>query len=203
MEFPMFCFFLCPFRICNTYNDQAVFVDEEHQRAKGKTFTSWKSRSVDARSKLKIATDAKPWSGRTGVLLSGLPQTARVADCVDICYQQAVVQKKSTDPAIVAKDLWCNPSQNIGFSCKAHLGAPGTFCRSSTWYSYEHDATMSGQTQLQLLGWHADCAPMDSFSEGETRSLSGDGFSIPIACVVSTSMWLNPHGPWWKRRVEK
>ena len=154
------------------------------------------------RTKLKMSTSARPWTSLPFVSLVGLPQTDRVHDAVDVCYREAVRKKKTANVAEVRKGLWCNPSQNIGFSCKAHIDSPGEFCKSSTWYSYEFDCTMSGQAQLQLLGWFEGCAPMELFSEAETRSLSGDGFSVPAACVVSACMWLNPHGPWWSRTDE-
>ena len=170
---------------------------DEFKRAKDKRYATWKQRSVDMRTKLVMSADARPWTSLPFVSLHGLPRTCRISDAVDICFREASIKKGTVEVAEVRKGLWCNPSQNIGLFCKAHIGHPGTWCKSSTWYSYEFDCTLSGQAQLQMLGWGSGCAPMDLFSESETRSLSGDGFSVAVACVVSGCMWLNPHGPWW------
>ena len=173
-------------------------IDEVHSQSTsdGKAFAKWRARSVDCRSKLGMSATARPWTGLATTRLAG--RRARYLDAIDVCFMEASTKKKSNCVKTVAEGLWCNPSQNVGHSCKPCYNGPGTFCRSGIWYSFEQDATLSGAGQLALLGWPASYCPMN-FSEAEARSLSGDGFSVPVAAAVATSCWLNPWAPWWPK----
>ena len=115
-----------------------------------------------------------PWTGLPRVRLCGLPNSERMRDIVDVCYGQACKKLKSKDPDVVKQNLFCNPTQSLAHSAKAVFDHPGTFTKSSCWYSYKHDATLTGASQLQLLGWRTVAAgSLQDFSESDTHSLSG------------------------------
>ena len=121
-----------------------------------------------------MSQSSTPWTGLAHTRLCGLPATDRVRDVVDICYGQACKTLKSKDPQVVRLNLWCNPSQSVCHSAKAVFDHPGTFIQSSCWYSFKHDATLTGSGQLQLLGWRTGAAgSVHDFSESDTRNLSG------------------------------
>ena len=122
---------------------------------------------------------AAPWTSKATTRLSGLPNTPRCLDVVDVCYKESSLRRASVDPAVVTKGLWCNPSQNLNHGAKAVYGTPGTFTKSTVWYSYEHDCTLTASAQLESLGWHRGSAGgVSLFSESDMRSLSGDAFSV-------------------------
>ena len=150
----------------------ADFENDEKQNAK--LFIKWRQDSAEYRGRCNMSQNSTPWTGQPRVRLCGLPNQERVRDIVDICYGQACKKLKSKDPKVVRQNLWCNPSQSLSHSAKAVFDRPGTFTKSSRWYSYRHDATLTGSGQLQLLGWHTGAAGVtDDFRESDTRSLSG------------------------------
>ena len=122
---------------------------------------------------------AAPWTSKPTTRLSGLVKTPRALDVLDVCYGEACVRRESVVPAVVTKGLWANPSQNLNHGAKAVYGTPGTFTKSTVWYSFEHDATLTASAQLETLGWHRGAAGgVSLFSESDMRSLSGEAFSV-------------------------
>ena len=113
----------------------------------GKQYATWKSRSVDARSRIGMPHLSKPWTGLATTKAAGIPRTCRYLDALDISFElhkRKLGLTDRADPKEIAAGLWCNPSQSVGHACKPVLGGPSTFCRSSIWYSFEADVILCG-----------------------------------------------------------
>ena len=64
-------------------------------------------------------------------------------------------------------------------------------------YSYELDRVISARGMMRLLGW-PDNLLEQSGAETEFRFLSGNGFSVPIAAMLTSILYSNPSAPWRK-----
>ena len=59
---------------------------------------------------------------------------------------------------------------------------------------------LSGYDTLRPLGAPLNIAPTTGpykLSDGQLRSLGGEGFSLPVVTAVCYAFWLNPHSFWW------
>jgi hypothetical protein len=76
---------------------------------------AWKTHSAQVRTKHGIPASAKPWTSRSGIELSGIPQTSRVMDILDTRWALAIkAATKHTTANVMRKDLWVDISQDVG-----------------------------------------------------------------------------------------
>ena len=156
----------------------------------------WKARSVAARASLGMPATAKPWTKDAS--LRGVPPGERVRDVLDIAFQQATLHHPGMDRKELLKNLWCDISQNCDRGLRYTFAVP-CFTTNSVAYSFGQDACLSGAAQFRALGWGSDPPPMplEYFSNGDARDLSGDAYSVPMASAATMVCFLNPYSPWW------
>ena len=159
-------------------------------------FARWRFHSAQARNRLGLPADARPWSGRSKVRFGGFRLTERQQDLVDCAWaHRRASQPNDTTTAELRKSWWCNISQAV--QRKPWSSAPPGACRSTLSYSFEADTVVTGFGQMLLLGWPRNFAPSDAFTSNELYQLAGEGFSVPISAIIAHAMYCNPHAEWW------
>ena len=142
-----------------------------------------------------LAPGARPWTSRSS--LRGLPQLDRVLDVVDTSFWAAHQARPGVPIAALTRDLWVNVIHSVHM-LPFSAGRPGTWTRNGVWYNYGRNTTLSGQGQMQLLGWRPEDVASKHLSDRELRDLSGDAFSMPVSTIFSTCCFLNPWSVIWK-----
>ena len=165
-------------------------------------FPEWKAKEVDFCTLNKIPLNKKAWSGRREVRLHGLSRTCtRQVNMLDHVLAAQVRLHPDWSIEKILEDLWCNIAENIhrgGSQGPIHRGCPGTLTTKNLWYNYKHDTVLPGMCQLQLMGWPRRYCVGQGYSDPELRELSGQSFSVPIACMLDYVQWANPWAAWWK-----
>jgi len=154
----------------------------------------WPNHSKDIRNKYSLPAFGKEWTGRPGTSLLGLPATPRMVDVLDTSFSS--IRSKCPDRVLheLLKNLWANPSQSVA-RLPISYGAP-TPATSTIMYSFEKDRCVSPSGWMHLLGWPRSLTP-SLFSESEYAQIAGNGFSAPVAAMISVAMYSNPFAPWW------
>ena len=143
---------------------------------------------------------AKPWSEQRGIKFHGLGKSARVLDCIDVCWQH---RRNQLGPNVLPEQarlgLWCNPSQAV--QRKPVTSSPPLLCQGTFPYSYEKDVCLSGRDALVCQGFPKDpgMAPLHAFSDSEVRSLAGEAYFLPSMLSVAYPYFLNAKGTWWNK----
>ncbi len=187
-------------RVCSARSDFNLplnrcspFQDVQGKKDQG-DFAKWRSESSRLRSALNMPRDAKPWTGRAGVELRGVPNKEHLHDLLDIAFEDRRSKFETGTPTSdVVRGFMADLSQAVGR--KAWSDGPGTARKNSIWYSFEYDCVLSGSCNMRLLGWGERFC--ESFSESELRNLAGEGYSLPIAAVLTLLFYCNPHAIWW------
>ena len=175
--------------------------DLERKRCQ-RQFTKWKAKSVQLRHNLGMGPSSALWTGRPGIRLSGMGSGAsqRQRDLIDICFEQlrsnTFKQHGRVPVAQLVKNAWCNVSQSVDCGSIYAQNVP-TLTKTAELYSFRHDAILSGDTHVRMMGWPYDCTP-PKLSQSELRSLAGDSYSLPIMAMIVMGLYSNPHAPWWK-----
>ena len=171
-------------------------MDEIKHRLKSE-FSEWRSEHVVARDTLEVPVAEAPWSQRNGIALQGLPNSMRMKDNIDLCMLNYLKKNPKMSIEEAAQKLWCNPSQSAGrFPCAED---PGTLITSSLAYSYRHDAVLSGEGHLRVLGRPEWQCPGELFTEHQLRHLAGEACSSVCMGIVLTAYYANPWAPWWPK----
>ena len=160
----------------------------------------WKAHSASVRAKYNIPSGDGAWSwvSQPGRNLSGLPQTPRVLDCLDICFAVARARNPQAPMAKVAEGLLVNVSQSVGrIPLTYSMPTPAT---STLVYSFKHDQIVSPMAVLRYLGWPEDLIPSTVFSSSELRKIGGNAFSVPATGLLMILLFFNPFAPWWKQQ---
>jgi hypothetical protein len=168
---------------------------DEKKKSQGKFYTKWKNHSATKRDSLEIAPDAAPWTGRPGILLRGLPDSARQRDILDVAFATKRKQQPDATFEMLQASLWANPSQGIQRAPWAHQ--PPTLCTSAEVYTFAGDAVLSGNAHFLMNGWPQGFCPRDLFQEQELRNMAGEAVSLPCLSLVMFAFYCNPHAPWW------
>ena len=73
-------------------------------------------------------------------------------------------------------------------------------------WSYQYDFVLPAEFHMKLQGWpNKYCmlaAPEDSTEamSAKTKSLAGQGMTLPVLAAVIYAYYLNPHAPWWQEK---
>ena len=185
--------------VCVCGLDQAELYQSETRRSSQSGMTvKWQKKSSAIRQKMNIPREARPWAGRAGVTMMGIPHTPRAMDVLDLGYARMRERNPTTPVAQLVSGLWANPAaQNDRFPVSYSAPTPST---NTTMYSYEHDRGVSPVGVLQLLGWPAALIP-SSFSDRELRKLAGNSYSAPLVAMLTAVLIANPSAPWWVGRA--
>ena len=170
----------------------------DEKKRKAKDFTQWRWRSTDTRGSLKptpLAPGARPWSRKSS--LRGFPKLDRVIDVVDTSFWAAHQSRPGVPIAQLTRDLWVNVTHSVHM-LPFSAGRPGTWTRNGVWYNYGRNTTLSGQGQMQLLGWCASNLAYNNLSDREFRDVSGDYFSMIVSTIFTTCCFLIPWSVIWK-----
>ena len=155
----------------------------------------WPQASVAVRNAHNLPAEGGAWSNQPGNRMWGLPRLPRVLDVVDTSFCYFRSRNGSLPADQLVQNLWINVGQNVErLPVSKGLPTPAT---STLYFSCEKDRLLSGAAHMQLLGWPVALCPREVFTESEYRTLAGNGFSIPIAMVLSTVMYCNALAPWW------
>ena len=166
---------------------------------KGGEHFKWPNESVKARGQLKMSAAMKPWTkptGRARPKLQGVLVSARCRDVLNIAFWK--LRRESDEPhEDLVRDAWCNVSQTVSrLPCRR--GSLPTFACNSLIYSFQHDQTLTGSTHLRVIGWPLESMPGTIFSDSELRNLAGESFSVCLATVLQTAIFLMPEAVWWR-----
>lgn len=167
------------------YEDAAKLASEGCSR-------KWQAASATARAELRMPADFKPWTSQpthTGGVLN-----PRVADVIDIAFVKA---RKTTgsDLSDLVTGLVLDVSQPSTRASAVSTGSMPSFKPSTLLYSYEAGAFIHPEVGMLLHGW-----PREHITVGvkDTQELAATGTSLPLATIVSSGLYLNPHGSWWR-----
>lgn len=161
-------------------------------------FAKWRAHSALIRDRLKLPASGdghRPWTSRAGVHLRGLPDSHRQRDVLDVCFAAAARRRPDLTVSQLVRDLWCNPGQ--GVQRLPYSERPPTFSSSCIMYHFGRDVALSGEAHMRLIGWNLGVAPLEVMTDGDSRSLSADAFSVPIAALMTWAIYQIPSAPWW------
>ena len=117
-------------------------------------------------------------------------------DLLDVAYASRRAQMPpGSTTADITRDFFVDLSQAV--QRRPWQQGTGNARTNSQFYAFECDTTLSGCSNLQLMGWPRDYCPSFQFSEGELRNLAGESYSVPWITALHFAMYMNPWGPWW------
>ena len=158
-------------------------------------WAQWRKHSSVWRSKLKLPKTSRPWTGKKGRLLKGVPRTERATDLIDIAFAHQMAANPGVPTAEAIRSLWVDLATSVE---RSPWGESLTTARQNTIYSsFAKDSVLSGASNMALLGWPRSACIRDEFTKRELRSLAGEGYSLPWAGVLNYLLYANPHAPWW------
>lgn len=159
-------------------------------------YSEWRGQSARVRSKRGLSSSFAGWTTHPDV--SGVPQTHRVLDLANSAWGARLMSSAARSAASATSRLrnnfWLDISQN---HIREPWGSIGCLTRQTTWYSYEHDCVLSGEDHALIQGLPPGQMPLEQFSEGERKSLTGEAFACPCIGLISALYFLNPWGVWW------
>jgi hypothetical protein len=165
----------------------------------------WKAHSTGIRTKMglpKKDAQAESWCDRSGTQLRGVPDDRpRLRDVIDFGYALRVKELQQQNLAWSTHDavmgLWSDISTGVE-RLPYRYGNPGTFRQNSISYSYEFDRVLSGQGQMEIMGWPR-CVLPPQLTDGQYRSLSGESYSVPVITALNCCLYANPYASWWRQ----
>jgi hypothetical protein len=166
----------------------------EAEKNSSRFFMGWRAKSAIVRDALKLPPGSKPWTSRPEVKLRGVADSERQRDLLDVAWADSRNKNPGLASSELCKILWANPSQ--GLQRRPWSWKPQTLTTSCELYSYEGDCVISGAGHMRAMGWPNNCVPIDEFSESDVRSLAGESYRVPIACIATNAFYLNPYAPW-------
>ena len=121
----------------------------------------------------------------------------RQRDLVNVAWAVRTKEfPEGTPVSVMRQGWWVDVSQDI--IREPWTSKMKTFTRETIMYSFEHDFVLSGHDMLLSLGIPRAQAPQKEFSNGELRSMSGEGYPAPLIGALTMLFWLNPWAPWWR-----
>ena len=152
---------------------------------------------------------AAPWAEQSQVKLQSVTpgmKGARFRDCIDVGFEKSKklrLKKKRQGESLpstleeCAKDLRVDISQNVD-RLPVSLGLIPCLTTRSLLYDYTNDSLLSGKMHMRFLGWPRSFLASEKFQDHTLRNLAGEGFSVPIASLMSLGCFLNPYADWWR-----
>ena len=157
------------------------------------------SHHVTARRKLKFSSRLMPWDSvqQRRPQYRGISRVARprVQDHINICWWKMRSTSTRSDKELM-RDSFANVSQCV-LRFPVSLGEAPCFTTSSYLYSFEHDRILSGASHLRGMGHPRSSMPLSVLPDSAARQLAGESFSVPLSCVIETTLSLNPFASWW------
>jgi hypothetical protein len=144
-----------------------------------------------------MSTKSAPWTSNRSLSLTGVPQSQRVYDVLDVGWQWRLKSLPSgTSTSDARRGFWANCSQAIQRAPFFEDG--GVITTSGCWYTYEHDFCLDGHDFVLLQGAPIGTTPASSFSARQLRDLGAEAFSAPCISCFTYAAYLNPYGSWWQ-----
>ena len=151
----------------------------------------WEAKSRAMRAKFQMSSQHAPWTGRprNPPELRGLPQTARVAEAVNIAWGARAKSARKFP-------WWLDASQCIS---RSPFGARVPCLTTSTiLYDYEQDCVRSSDDKLRLQGMPVCEAPFGCMSDSEKSDVAGEAMFAADVGSVLLAVFLCSSGPWWR-----
>ena len=178
---------------------------EERQRLKTSEYAVWRKRSLQMRRLLSMPKGQRPWNDGPGadcITCAVLATSPRMRDCLDVGFmlrKKQLAKELGREPSDdeVCKGTYVDISQScdrMPMSTEDKLTCPTT---RTTHFSFERKNVVCGRHHMALMGWPRSMCD-SRFEDHEYRTMAGDGFSAPLACLLSSGCFLNPYGPWWR-----
>ena len=165
----------------------------------GQDVKKWMVHTAHVRERHGLPPFSSPWTGREGVELKGLPdaQMERRKDLLNVGFSiRRDSFSENTPTSEIIESFWANV--NEGVQRRPFTDRPGTFCKTSVPYSYQHDRCLSGYSMMRLLGFEKFVVSPGAITDFKVRGLAGEGVSLPDAGSVLFHIWANPLAPWWQ-----
>lgn len=158
----------------------------------------WVGHSAAMRARLKMPSNAKPWSSNPAVALPGI-HTDRVVDLLDIAWFAETTAKGLRTPdelAAVRRHLVCDVSQSVERSPWTKGTTLHTFTTTGEMYSFALDRKITQSEKFKALGF----PPVDhgSLDDSALRDLVGEAMALPSvgAVVYALVLGLDFLGLW-------
>jgi hypothetical protein len=191
--------------ICCVLEDTMTKLEREESQQHRK----WQCHARERRNKLGVSDNFKPWTQLLNKALTGVPNTLRVHEMLDILWMERC---QSMAPGLgmnhlvlagpagrehharIAEGFVVDVSQSL--ARKRSTSQLGTLTQSTDAYIYSHDCMLLGSHHCQLQGIPQSWLNT-GFSDREAACLAGEAFFVPCISVVILAMW-TLDAPWWK-----
>jgi hypothetical protein len=158
----------------------------------------WLLNSAKMREAVGISFDYKPWTNNPGVVLAGVPQRKRFADCIDVGFVYLYLKsgfrldrggkvQMNEDVADAMYSWWVDPTQGVQRKPWSNRDI-GTNLSGSSWYNYGLDSVLTPSDKMAMMGW------MDwnqgSMTDKNINNLIGEAQHLAClgTCVASLLM---------------
>jgi hypothetical protein len=180
----------CMYLLC-----KADAKDYEDKRLKSLEYARWRSHAAKVRTQYNLPSGSTGWTSRVGVQLTGISQTERIVDLINIAFSVIRDANPTTPTRTLVHDQFCNISQSVQ---RKPWGCAGTFMRSTELYSLELDYALTGLSMMRILGWPSNVVSPSTMSNNDLRELAGEAYSVPISSIVAIALFSCPGATFWK-----
>ena len=175
------------------YYEASVWELHERQHHHISSGPTWEKHSSRIRAELHVEKDSAPWTSKADIRLSGVSNSARQRDLLNVAWEARVAWGKGckrTDD--LKRDFWLDLSQTVtmkpwtdqlkGFRGRGHM------------YSFEMDRCLDPVDEMRMLGWPK--SSVISTPPGDVLYMAADSTSLPMTTLVPAAIWTSVHGLW-------